>query len=71
MEKDWRLIYSTGEEYKAEIAKELLEGNNVHAVVLNRKDSVYQTFGDIELYVNEKDQQKAELILEQLKSGEH
>jgi len=69
MEQDWELVFFTGEDYKAAIAKELLEENDVHAVVLNRKDSVYQTFGDIEIYVSKEDEQKAGLILKQLKSG--
>lgn len=71
MEKGWKLVYCTGEDYKAAIAKELLEENGVRSVILNRKDSTYQTFGDIELYVSEEDEQKSELILKQLKTGEH
>jgi hypothetical protein len=71
MEKDWKLVYYKGEDYKAVIAKELLEENGFRSVVLNRKDSTYQTFGDIELYVSGEDEQKSELILKQLKTGEH
>ena len=71
MEKGWKLIYCTGEDYKAAIAKELLAENDVHSVVLNQKDSVYQTFGDIEIYVSEEDEQKSELILKHLKTREH
>lgn len=71
MEKGWKLIFSTGEEYKAVLAKELLEDNDVLSVVLNKRDSAYQTFGNVEIYVSEEDEQKSEAILGHLKSGEN
>jgi hypothetical protein len=67
MEKDWKQVFLTGESYRAEIAKELLENNEIEAVILNQKDSTYITFGDIEVYVNEKDVDKANEILKELK----
>jgi hypothetical protein len=69
MEAGWKLVYFTGEDYRGYIAKELLEENGIQAVVLNRKDSTYTTFGDIEIYVSEKDEEEATRILKQLKSG--
>ncbi len=67
MEKDWKQVFLTGEAYRAEIAKELLENNEIESVILNQKDSTYITFGDIEVYVHEKDVEKAIQILKDLK----
>lgn len=50
-EKDWTLIYSTNLEYQAELAREVLEENNIEVFIINKKDSFYVTIGDIELYV--------------------
>lgn len=68
MEKGWKQVFITGDNYKAEIARDLLEENGINSVILNQKDSVYQTFGDIEVYVNEMDETESLEILKQLKS---
>ena len=57
----------TGHEYKASIAKELLENDGITVVVLNQHDSAYQSFGEIRLYVAEKDVEKAKQLLKNLK----
>jgi len=59
MEKNWKRVFLTGDLYKAEIIHDLLENEGIDSVTLNQKDSVYQTFGDIEVYVNEMDEEKA------------
>jgi hypothetical protein len=67
MEKDWKQVFLTGEEYKAEIAREVLENHGIKAVVINQKDSSYLAFGDVEVYVNETDEQQALEILSEMK----
>ena len=67
MEKDWKQVFLTGEFYKAEMARDLLEMNSINSVIMNQKDSVYQTFGDVAVYVNELDEEKAIEILNELK----
>jgi hypothetical protein len=67
MEKDWKQVFLTGEYYKAEMARDLLEMNGINSVVMNQKDSVYQTFGDVEVFVNDADEEKAIEILNELK----
>jgi hypothetical protein len=59
MEKDWVVIYTTDKPYQAEIAKKVLEGGGIESVVIDKKDSSYTTFGEAELYVNQKDEAKA------------
>jgi hypothetical protein len=71
MEKDWKLVYFTGDEYRSVMARELLEENGIHAVVMNHKDSSYTSFGDIEVYVSIEDEVQANKILEHLKSGDN
>lgn len=51
MEKDWALIYSSTDELTIEMVKQILEENQIEAVVFNKKDRAY-LFGDLELYVN-------------------
>jgi type III secretory pathway lipoprotein EscJ len=68
MEKGWKQVFLTGDNIKAEMARELLELEGINAVVLNQKDTVYQTFGDIEVYVNESDEATALEILKNLKN---
>ncbi|MDA3881236.1 MAG: DUF2007 domain-containing protein [Prolixibacteraceae bacterium] len=67
MEKDWKQVFLSGELYQAEIAKDLLENNGINAVIMNQKDSSYKTFGNIEVFVNEKDETKALELLKELK----
>lgn len=67
MEKDWKQVFLTGEFYKAEMARDILEMNGINSVIMNQKDSVYQTFGDVAVYVNELDEEKAIEILNELK----
>ncbi len=58
---DRELVYETGTEYLAELLKQVLEDNYINAFIFNRQDSSYR-FGDIEVYVNAEDIEKAKLI---------
>ena len=49
--KDWFKLYTTKNYAEANILKGMLEENNIRAVILNKLDSSYLAFGDIELYV--------------------
>ena len=68
MEKGWIEVYMTAHEYKASIAKELLENEGIKAVILNQHDSAYQTFGEFSIYVAENDAEKAAHLLKNLKN---
>ena len=68
MEKDFIKIYSTSEQFQADIAREILEESNVNSVVLNQHDSMIPSIGgDIEIYVHKNDQEAAREILKNLK----
>jgi len=49
--ENWFLLYSTRNFPEASIIKGMLEENSVPVVVINKQDSSYLNFGDIELYV--------------------
>lgn len=69
MDKDelnvWTVIYSTDQPYKAEIVKALLTESEITFVEINKKDSPYGIFGEIELHVHTKDEIFSKLIIEQ------
>ncbi|MEI6274373.1 MAG: DUF2007 domain-containing protein [Prolixibacteraceae bacterium] len=69
MENGWKKIYFTGEEVTATIAHDLLAESGINSVIMNHKDSTYLSLGDIELYVEEKDEKEALKILAKLKKG--
>ncbi len=49
--KEWYLILKTRNMAEASIVQGMLEENNIPVQVLNKLDSSYLNFGDIELYV--------------------
>lgn len=55
MEKNWIKIFSSTNYYQAEIVKQMLIENQIDTVLLNKQDSVYCTFGDIEVYIHQQD----------------
>lgn len=49
--KNWYLLYVTQNLSEASIIKGMLEENSVPVLLVNKQDSSYLNFGDIELYV--------------------
>ncbi|HWB28110.1 MAG TPA: DUF2007 domain-containing protein [Chitinophagaceae bacterium] len=47
----WTKIYTTRNYTQASIIKGMLEENNIPVTVMNKLDSSYLSFGDIEVYV--------------------
>lgn len=68
MEKGWIEVYTTAAEYKAEIAKDLLENAGIKTVIINQHDSAYQNFGEYHIYVAEQDSDQTVELLKKLKS---
>jgi len=68
MEKDWAIVYSTNQMYLAEIAKQVLADNGMNSIIINKKDSSYNDFGDIELYVNHDFFIKAKALIKEIES---
>ena len=49
-------IFSSANPIEVEIIKQMLDENNITAVILNKQDSSYNMFGSIDLYVKEENQ---------------
>ncbi len=49
--KNWFLLLATQNLSEASIVKGMLEENSVPVLLINKQDSSYLNFGDIELYV--------------------
>jgi hypothetical protein len=50
-DKNWTLVFTSNKPFQGEIVKQMLENNGIDAVVINKQDSSYLTFGDVEVYV--------------------
>lgn len=65
MDNNWKIIYSTSALYQAEMVKDILEDNDIQAVLLNKQDSFYH-FGDIEVYVKPDDVIRAKFLIKKM-----
>ncbi|MFK7904801.1 MAG: DUF2007 domain-containing protein [Chitinophagales bacterium] len=65
MNSSWVKIYSTSQAHLAEIAKGVLKESGIDSVVLNKKDSAYNMWGEVELYASEKNAREAMSIIKQ------
>ncbi len=64
--EEWIKIYSFDSQYQAEMSKDILEQNDVKAVIINAKDSLF-LLGEYELYVHNSDEKKAISIITEFK----
>ncbi len=69
MEKGWKRVIASGDEYLVSIAKDLLQDSGIESVVINHKDSSYVWLGEVELYVRDEDETMANEVLKQLNKG--
>jgi hypothetical protein len=49
--KNWVKIYASKQAYRAEIVKTVLTDNRLSPVIMNKKDSAYDIFGEYEVHV--------------------
>ncbi len=61
----WISVYETDQLYRAELTKDILNNEEVDAVILNRKDSSYH-FGSIQVMVPPEDREKAAKIVKSI-----
>ena len=62
MEKGWIIAYTTNQAYLAELFMEVLFEHDIPAQIINKMDRIYQTFGDIEVYVPDTHILKAKML---------
>lgn len=64
MEKEnWVKILVGTNAIEMELTKQMLEAHDVPAVLLNKQDSSYKFFGQLELYVHESEEATARFLL--------
>jgi len=64
MEQEWKKVYSTDKEYKSLILREKLAEANIESNQIQKKGSgIEPFFGFIDIYVLEKDFDKAQEII--------
>ena len=66
MEKDWVCVLHSGQNFQAEIAKEILENEEIQCVVLNEHDSTFPSIGEMEIWVHKDFEAKATELLKDL-----
>ncbi|MBC8266517.1 MAG: DUF2007 domain-containing protein [Flavobacteriales bacterium] len=59
----WIKIYTSTDLFKIELLKGFLKENNIIAMSINKKDSSYLAFGDVELYVDSENVMKAKMLI--------
>ena len=67
MVEGWMKIYTSTEEYQAEVIKSLLENNGLRPVLLDRKDDEFR-LGNAEVYVAPEEAEKALQIIRENES---
>jgi len=65
MENSWVKVYTTENAITAEIIKQALVENDIPAVVLNKQDSSYTTFGVLTILVRPEDVEKATAYIQE------
>ena len=63
MEKNWTKIFTSTNPNLVNLLEKLLEEKNIHSVSINKKDSSYTIFGNIELYVKDTEVEKSKEII--------
>lgn len=66
MEKDWVCVFQTEQGFQAEIAREILENEEIDCVVLNEHDSNFPSIGNLEVWVHRNFEVKATELLKDL-----
>ena len=63
MEKGWTKIFITQDEKISMLLSSILNEQGINAVSINKKDSSYQMFGNIEIYVKDDNVKKAKKVI--------
>ncbi len=65
MERDWVKVYSTKMAHRAEIVKAVLADHDINSVDINKQDSSYLIFGEIEVYVNKEHETLSKYLIKE------
>jgi hypothetical protein len=64
VEKNWDKIFVSTNPDLVDLFIQLLKEQNIKSVAINKKDSSYTIFGNIELYVKDTDMEKSKKIID-------
>ena len=65
--ENWKCVYTTDQEYQADLVIGLLANENIDAALVNKKDSAYVIFGVAEVYVKPEDEHLAIKLIKEKK----
>ena len=65
---NWTCVYTTNQLHQAEMMKKYLIEENIEAVVMNKNDSAYTVFSQVELYVPSEDENLAIELIKSIKN---
>ena len=68
MEKGWVIAYTTRQSFRAEILKQVLHDHGINAQIINKMDTTYKDFGEIEIYVPDTHILKAKMLAREFES---
>jgi hypothetical protein len=68
MEKGWTVIFTTTQTFEAELIKQNLANHGIEVVILNKHDSTYTTFGELEVYIKDEDKAAALNLIKEFKN---
>ena len=61
--KDPVKFFSSNQSFEIELIKAKLGENNIESYILNKQDSAYVVIGEVEIYVERDDIERAKVIL--------
>lgn len=61
---EWVAVYASPSPVRAEIVRAILEEHDIAAILINKKDSSYNSFGSVEVHIRNSDMVWALKIIE-------
>lgn len=53
MEANWVKIYTSANFFQSEMVKQLLTQHEIEVVLMNKRDSAHNTFGQVDIYIHQ------------------
>ncbi|WP_419802087.1 hypothetical protein [Mucilaginibacter sp.] len=63
MEADWVKIFTSANFFQSEMVKQLLIQHEIEVVLMNKRDSAHNTFGQVEVFIHQSEFSRAIEIL--------
>ena len=65
MKENWILVYTNLDLYQVKIAEDVLKQNGIVSHILEKGDSAIPSLGEVRLYTQPEDAEKARAVLEE------